>query len=85
MAIKKIKVMFGSECYYWKITGVSEDRFSGSTTCFISLYKDEITRRENIFNYIFTQAYSFPGVKLTDKELYVLVKTQQDFLNSEDI
>lgn len=85
MALKKIKVMFGTECWYWKIISIGEDRISGTTTCTLGLYRDEVSRRENVNNYIDSQAYSFGGIKFSDAELYNLIKTQTDFLNSEDV
>jgi hypothetical protein len=85
MALKKNKLMYGKDCSYWKITGVSEDRITNTSTCFISLYVDEFSRRQDINSFIDVQAYSFTGIKFTDKELYDMIKQQQDFLNSEDV
>lgn len=85
MGLIKLKVFKGIDCEYWKIIRVCDDFKNNITFITVVLYKDYLTRLDDVENLVETKVYEFAGdtgKKLSDH--YTKLKTLPEFLGAKD-
>jgi len=86
MAIRHTIVHKGIDLEYWAITMTHWEKVTNQQTVNISVYKNKGTRDESPQNFFpdLTKTYYMQGINSL-AECYSYIKTQEDFINGEDV